>query len=165
MDWSTELIDNIVTDLDVRGVVGHGSHPDVLERAGAGEADLIVAVTHSDETNMIACQVAHSLFETPMRIARVRAQNYLDPAWADLFTTGNLPINEIISPELEVGRAILQRMETLQVLVESSDLALERRDDGEISLGLRLSFYDRQPSAPEKPDAAADQQTSTPPPA
>ena len=59
----------------------------------------------------------------------------------------------------------LQRMETLQVLVESSDLALESRDDGEISLGLRLSFYDRQPSAPEKPDAAADQQTSTPPPA
>ena len=112
VDWSTELIDNIVTDLDVRGVVGHGSHPDVLERAGAGEADLIVAVTHSDETNMVACQVAHSLFETPMRIARVRAQNYLEPAWADLFTTGNLPINEIISPELEVGRAILQRMET-----------------------------------------------------
>ena len=59
----------------------------------------------------------------------------------------------------------LQRMETLQVLVESSDLALESRDDGEISLGLRLSFYDHQPSAPEKPDAAADQQTSTPPPA
>lgn len=112
VDWSTDLIDNIVTDLDVRGVVGHGSHPDVLERAGAADADLIVAVTHSDETNMVACQVAHSLFETPMRIARVRAQNYLDPAWGDLFTTGNLPIDVIISPELEVGRAILQRVET-----------------------------------------------------
>ena len=59
----------------------------------------------------------------------------------------------------------LQRMETLQVLVESSDLALESRDDGEISLGLRLSFYDRQTAAPEKPSPAADQQTSTPPPA
>ena len=59
----------------------------------------------------------------------------------------------------------LQRMETLQVLVESSDLALESRDEGEISLGLRLSFYDRQPAAPEKPSPAADQQTSTPPPA
>ena len=59
----------------------------------------------------------------------------------------------------------LQRMEALQVLVESSDLALESRDDGKISLGLRLSFYDRQPSAPEKPSAAADQQASTPPPA
>lgn len=112
VDWSQNLVDNVVTDLDVRGIVGHGSHPDVLERAGAKEADLIVAVTHSDETNMIACQVAHSLFDTPMRIARVRAQNYLDPAWGDLFNTDNLPINVIISPELEVGRAILQRVET-----------------------------------------------------
>jgi len=112
VDWSTELVDRVVTDLDVRGVVGHGSHPDVLEKAGAKEADLIVAVTHSDETNMVACQVAYALFETPMRIARVRAQNYLDPAWGDLFNTENLPINVIISPELEVGRAILQRVET-----------------------------------------------------
>jgi trk system potassium uptake protein TrkA len=61
---------------------------------------------------MIACQVAHSIFSTPMRIARVRAQNYLEPAWGDLFNTGNLPINVVISPELEVGRAILQRVET-----------------------------------------------------
>lgn len=112
VDWSPRLIDNVVTELDVRGVVGHGSHPDVLQRAGAEEADLLVAVTHSDETNMIACQVAHSLFNTPMRIARVRAQNYLDPAWADLFSTGNLPVDVVISPELEVGRAILQRVET-----------------------------------------------------
>lgn len=112
VDWSAELIEKVTTDLDVRGVVGHGSHPDVLERAGAGEADLIVAVTYSDETNMVACQVAHSLFETPMKIARVRAQNYLDPAWSDLFNTGNLPIDVVISPELEVGRAILQRVET-----------------------------------------------------
>ncbi len=112
VDWSTELIDNVVTDLDVQGVVGHGSHPDVLERAGARQADLLVAVTHSDETNMVACQVAHSLFHTPMRIARVRAQNYLDPAWGDLFSTGNMPVDVVISPELEVGRAILQRVET-----------------------------------------------------
>ena len=112
VDWSTELIDNVVNDLDVRGVVGHASHPDVLEKAGAREADLLVAVTYSDETNMVACQVAHSLFSTPMRIARVRAQNYLDPAWGDLFSTGNMPVDVVISPELEVGRAILQRVET-----------------------------------------------------
>ena len=112
VDWSSRLIDSVVTELDVRGVVGHGSHPDVLQRAGAAEADLLVAVTHSDETNMVACQVAHSLFNTPMRIARVRAQNYLDPAWGDLFSTGNLPVDVVISPELEVGRAILQRVET-----------------------------------------------------
>tara|TARA_R110002072_G_scaffold150946_7_gene299648 strand:+ start:859 stop:2232 length:1374 start_codon:yes stop_codon:yes gene_type:complete len=112
VDWSAELIDRVTTDLDVRGVVGHGSHPDALERAGAADAELLVAVTHSDETNMIACQVAHSLFGTPMRIARVRAQSYLEPAWRDLFATGALPIDVVISPELEVGRAILQRVET-----------------------------------------------------
>jgi trk system potassium uptake protein TrkA len=112
VDWSSELIAQITTDLDVRGIVGHGSHPEALERAGAADAELLVAVTHSDETNMIACQVAHSLFKTPMRIARVRAQAYLDPAWRGLFSTGNLPIDVVISPELEVGRAILQRVET-----------------------------------------------------
>lgn len=112
VDWSQELISQITTDLDVRGIVGHGSHPEALERAGAADAELLVAVTHSDETNMIACQVAHSLFKTPMRIARVRAQAYLDPAWRGLFSTGNLPIDVVISPELEVGRAILQRVET-----------------------------------------------------
>ncbi|GJL96946.1 MAG: Trk system potassium transport protein TrkA [Hyphobacterium sp.] len=112
VDWSTELISQITTDLDVRGIVGHGSHPEALERAGAADAELIVAVTHSDETNMIACQVAHSLFQTPMRIARVRAQAYLDQAWRGLFSTGNMPVDVVISPELEVGRAILQRVET-----------------------------------------------------
>ncbi|HAQ35356.1 MAG TPA: Trk system potassium transporter TrkA, partial [Alphaproteobacteria bacterium] len=112
VDWSAELINKITTDLDVRGVVGHGSHPEALERAGAADAELLVAVTYSDETNMIACQVAHSLFGTPTRIARVRAQSYLEPAWRDLFTTGHLPIDVVISPELEVGRAILQRVET-----------------------------------------------------
>ena len=112
VDWSQQLIDAITTDLDVRGVVGHGAHPDVLERAGAREADLLVAVTHSDETNMVACQVAHSLFETQTRIARVRAQPYLDKAWRDLFALGALPVDVTISPELEVGRTILQRLET-----------------------------------------------------
>lgn len=112
VDWSAELIDRVTTNLDVRGIVGHGSHPDVLKRAGAKDADLLVAVTYSDETNMIACQVAHSLFETPTRIARVRAQSYLDKQWRDLFSTGNLPIDVTISPELEVSRSILQRLET-----------------------------------------------------
>lgn len=112
VDWSAELIDRVTTNLDVRGIVGHGSHPDVLKRAGVKEADLLVAVTYSDETNMIACQVAHSLFKTPTRIARVRAQSYLDKQWRDLFSTDNLPIDVTISPELEVSRSILQRLET-----------------------------------------------------
>lgn len=112
VDWSTELIDRVTTDLDVRGIVGHGSHPDILQKAGAAEADLLVAVTYSDETNMVACQVARALFETPTCIARVRAQAYLDKAWSDLFSRDNLPVDVTISPELAVGRAILQRLET-----------------------------------------------------
>ena len=112
VDWSRDLVDKVTTDLDVRGVVGHGSHPDVLDKAGVGDADLLVAVTYSDETNMIACQVAHSIFDTPTRIARVRSQTYLDKRWADLFSQGALPVDVTISPELEVSRSILQRMET-----------------------------------------------------
>lgn len=112
VDWSQELVDKVTTNLDVRGVVGHGSQPDVLQRAGIADADLIVAVTYSDETNMVACQVAHSIFGTPTKIARVRAQSYLDQKWGDLFSEGALPIDVTISPELEVSRSILQRLET-----------------------------------------------------
>lgn len=112
IDVSSELIDQITTNLDVRGVVGHGAHPDVLDQAGASDAEMIIAVTFSDEVNMVACQIAHSLFDVPMRIARVRAQNYLQPAWSDLFNRQNMPIDVVISPEIEVGRAVLRRLET-----------------------------------------------------
>lgn len=111
VDLSPELIEQASINLDVRGVVGHGSHPDVLARAGAADADLIVAVTQSDEVNMVACQIAHSLFNTPMRIARVRAQTYLEGKWEGLFSRKHLPIDITISPELEVGKAILRRLE------------------------------------------------------
>lgn len=110
VDLSAELIRNITTDLDVRGVVGHGAYPQVLKRAGIESADMIIAVTHSDEVNMIACQVAHSLFDTPTKVARVRAQPYLEKEWNDLYSRENLPIDIIISPEIEIGKAILRRL-------------------------------------------------------
>ena len=78
VDVSADLIRQITTDLDVRGVVGHGSHPEVLKRAGIENSDMIIAVTYSDEVNMVACQVAHSLFNVPSKVARVRSQSYLD---------------------------------------------------------------------------------------
>ncbi len=112
VDVSPNLINQVTTSLDVRGVVGHGAHPDVLEQAGARDAEMIIAATFSDEVNMIACQVAHSIFDVPTKIARVRAQNYLDPAWQDLFSRSHLPIDVVISPEIEVGRAILRRLDT-----------------------------------------------------
>ena len=76
IDSSPQLVQNIQDKLDVRGHVGHGSHPDVLARAGAEQADMIIAVTLYDEVNMVACQVAHSLFNVPTKIARIRAQAY-----------------------------------------------------------------------------------------
>ena len=67
---------------------------------------MMIAVTQSDEVNMVACQVAHSLFNVPTKIARVRSQSYLQPIWADLFSRDHMPIDVIISPEIEVARAI-----------------------------------------------------------
>ncbi len=111
IDQSPTLVQSLQEQIDIRGIVGHGSHPDVLERAGAADADMLIAVTFSDEVNMIAAQVAHSLFRTPLKIARVRAQSYLNPMWQDLFSRDHMPIDVIISPELEVGRAVLRRLE------------------------------------------------------
>src|SRR3546814_13513699 len=71
---------------------------------------MLMAGTHADEVNMWACQVAHSLFNVPTKIARIRQQSYLDPAWSDLFSRDHMPIDFIISPEIEVARAIGRRL-------------------------------------------------------
>ena len=110
IDTSPQLIQKIHDSLDVKGVVGFASHPDVLEEADAGDSDMLVAVAASDEVNMTACQVAHSLFNIPKKIARIRARSYLNPVWSSLFSRGHMPIDEIISPEIEVAKAIGQRM-------------------------------------------------------
>ena len=110
IDTSPDLIRQITNELDVRGVIGHGSHPDVLVRAGIRDCDMIIAVTYADEVNMMACQVAHSLFDVPTKVARVRAQGYLDSRWNDLYSRENMPIDIIISPEIEIGKAILRRL-------------------------------------------------------
>lgn len=112
IDQSKDLIRTISERLDVRGVVGNGSYPEVLAEAGAGEADMLIAVTYSDEVNMIAAQIAHSLFNVPTKIARIRAQAYLDPRYSDLFSRNHIPLDVIISPEREVSEAIMQRMTT-----------------------------------------------------
>lgn len=111
IDQSPELMRQIMDTLDVQGIEGHASHPDVLERAGAADADMLIAVTYADEINMVACQVAHSLFEVPTKIARVRNQSYLETMWANLFSREHLPIDVIISPEIEVARAVVRRLQ------------------------------------------------------
>jgi len=110
VDDSPEQVRRVNDNLDAQGLVGHASRPDVLEKAGAQDADMLIAVTNMDEINMVACQVAHSLFDVPLKIARVRHQSYLDPAWANLFSREHMPIDVIISPELEVARAVARRL-------------------------------------------------------
>ncbi len=111
VDQEADRINRVASALDVQSIMGFASHPDVLEQAGAQDADMLIAVTREDEINMIACQVAHSLFNVPMKIARIREQEYMKPMWADLFSRDNLPIDVIISPEIEVARAIARRLE------------------------------------------------------
>ncbi|AOZ70992.1 Trk system potassium transport protein TrkA [Rhodobacter xanthinilyticus] len=110
VDSNPELVRRASDTLDVQGVVGFASHPDVLERAGARDCDLIIAATHSDEVNMVTCQVAQSVFGITRKIARIRAQTYLAPQYADLYRRDHLPIDVIISPEREVAEAALQRL-------------------------------------------------------
>lgn len=112
VDASADLVQRANDVLEVKAFQGNAAHPDVLERAGAHEADLLIAVTLHDEVNMVACQVANALFDIPTKIARVRSQSYFDPRWARLFERENMAIDQVISPEIEVGRMILRRLET-----------------------------------------------------
>lgn len=110
IDNSPALVQRVNDTLDVKGYLGHGSHPETLDEVGARDADMIIAVTLFDEVNMVACQVAHSLFGIPTKIARIRAQTYLEPHWQDLFSRDHMPIDVIISPEIEVGDMVLRRL-------------------------------------------------------
>ena len=103
---------------DLQGVAGHGAHPDVLSRAGAEDADMIIAVTSSDEVNMVACQVAYSIFNTPTKIARIRSEQYLKYR-EKLFHNDDLPVDHYIAPEALVTKYIRRLIDypgALQVL-------------------------------------------------
>jgi trk system potassium uptake protein TrkA len=110
VDNNADLVRRATETLDVQGVAGFASYPDVLERAGARDADMIIAATHSDEVNMVTCQVAHSVFGITRKIARLRAQSYMDAIYSDLYRRDHLPIDVVISPEREVAEAALQRL-------------------------------------------------------
>jgi trk system potassium uptake protein TrkA len=110
VDQDPELVRRATDSLDVQGVAGFASYPDILDRAGARDADMIIAATHSDEVNMVTCQVAHSIFGVNRKIARLRSQSYLDAIYSDLYRRQHMPIDVVISPELEVATAALQRL-------------------------------------------------------
>lgn len=117
VDQNAKVLREIQDRADLQTIIGHASHPTVLEQAGARDANMIVALTSSDETNMVACQVAYTLFHTPTKIARVRTGDYLN--YKDLFVQEALPVDVLISPELLVSKYVQNLIEhpgALQVL-------------------------------------------------
>lgn len=108
IDTDANQIKRATDRLDVKGILGNAALPNVLEEAGAKDADILIAVTQFDEVNLIACQIGATLFGVPTKIARIRDQNYRSPKWADLFDQHHLCVDKIISPEAEIANILLQ---------------------------------------------------------
>ena len=111
IDPSSEDIQKIDDALDVKAIVGKGTYPSILEKANAAETDMIIAVTRNDEINMLICQIAFSIFKIPKKIARIRSQDYLNPKFTRVYNKENLPIDVIISPEIEIAKSIQRKLE------------------------------------------------------
>ena len=111
IDQSSDDIQKINDSLDVKAIVGKATSPEILDRANTSEADMLIAVTRNDEINMLICQIAYSLFKVPKKIARIRSQEYLDPKFSSLFNKENLPIDYVISPELEIANSLQRKLE------------------------------------------------------
>ncbi len=106
IDNDQRHLDEIAKEWDVLPVLGSASHPEILEKAGAMNADLILAVTNVDEVNMIACQVADYLFHVRKKIARIDSKDFMDPLWCELYNEKNIPLDLMISPDIEIAKAI-----------------------------------------------------------
>lgn len=133
VDHDEVALETLRAKLDIQTIHGWGSHPDVLRRAGADDADMLISVTSSDEVNMIACQVCYSLFRTPTKIARIRSSSYLTRE--GFFSKEHMPIDVLINPEQVVTDNIRQLLEhpgALQVL----DFA-----DGRVQLVAVKAYY------------------------
>jgi len=111
IDQSSEDIQKINDSLDVKGIVGKATYPSILEKADAVDADMIIAVTKNDEINMLICQIAYTVFNVPKKIARIRSQDYLNPKFSKVYNKENLPIDVIISPEIEIAKSIQRKLE------------------------------------------------------
>ena len=111
IDQSSEDIQKINDALDVKAIVGKATYPSILEKANASEADMIIAVTRNDEINMLICQISYSIFNVQKKIARIRSQDYLNPKFTKVYNKENLPIDVIISPEIEIAKSIQRKLE------------------------------------------------------
>jgi trk system potassium uptake protein TrkA len=155
IDTDAQRLRELQDLIDIKTVVGTGSYPQVLRQAGADDADMLIAVTNSDETNMVACQVAYTLFRTPTKISRIRSNAYLKQK--DLFKSDAFPIDVLISPEQVVTNYIKRLLEypgTLQVLDfadEKVQLVAVRAYHGGLLVGQKLrKLKEHMPSADTK---------------
>ena len=130
VDTDAAILRGLQDRLDIRTVEGPASLPSTLERAGAADAELIIAVTNSDEINIVACQVAHSVFNSPKKIARIRDQDYLN-YHSRLFEEAHIPIDVIIGPEQLVTQNIKQ------LIVNPGALQVLDFADGRVQLVVR----------------------------
>jgi len=112
IEKSSDDIQKIDDSLDVKSIVGKATYPSILEKANASDADMIIAVTRNDEINMLICQIAFSIFNVPKKIARIRSQDYLNPKFTKVYNKENLPIDVIISPELEIAKSLQRKLES-----------------------------------------------------
>ena len=108
IDDNTRDLDEMSKEFDILPVQGKPSHPDILEKAGAKNCDMILAVTDIDEVNMMVCQLAYSLFEIPKKIASVNSKTFIDPLWGMLYNDNHLPIDLLISPDIDIAANILK---------------------------------------------------------
>ncbi len=111
IDQSSEDIQKLNDSLDIKAIVGKATYPSILEKADAANADMIIAVTKNDEINMLICQIAYTVFSIPKKIARIRSQDYLNPKFSKVYNKDNLPIDVIISPEIEIAKSIERKLE------------------------------------------------------
>ncbi len=113
IDESETLLRSLNKSLDLKSICGKTSHPEVLERAGADEADMIIAVSDSDELNIISCEMANHLFKIPLKVARIKESEYLNSDYVDkIFSAGKIDLDAVISPELEVAKDIIRKLNT-----------------------------------------------------
>lgn len=124
IDTDAERLETLASSLDIQTVKGFASYPSVLERADAQNAEMLIAVTSSDEVNLVICQMANSLFKVPTKIARLRSAEYVNSKWKGLYSHDAFPVDVVISPEVEIARAIRTNISfpgAFDVLTLSSD--------------------------------------------
>lgn len=152
IDQDSETLEKISNSMDVKTVLGFACHPPVLDEAGASDADMIIAVTTSDEVNMIACQIGKTIFKIPTKIARIRHQNYLAPMYQDMYRAEDMPIDVIISPEIEVAKNIINRFhvpgatDTFPIENSSSKIIASRILSGSPAEGSSVGDFQRKNS-------------------